>query len=408
MFLLASSLAGQGFSYYKIYLFHILLVISFFKDFSLVRMKQFLVNQKPLVYMAIFSCFSIIWSTNKSLGVRDISYMIMGILCVYLIGYSETKLKELLKVVCYVTFVNLFISIGEALDLFRYPVSQFSPYAEILGKKYINTPFSTSVPTGLHSNPNNNALWFVIFSPIVLTYLTGWQVFLYLFLATFVIIMATSKLMLLAWILLLVILVFGFLRKKVGFFKAAVTFVTLALIVMFSLSISSGERLQKYSRTIPSLMTFGIQAPQNFVKRLSGEDVKFDFNSIDRSLQARLTYIDGVASVINKNWFLGAGAGSLDGIYNEQVGFKLSMKNPHFYFLEIAAKYGLVFLIVYLFWLYNILKKVSRVNMLYGVSIMMFILFNPVIASASYFIPKWGLYGLMLKISRESINKHSY
>ncbi len=204
-----------------------------------------------------------------------------------------------------------------------------------------------------------------------------------------------------AWILLITILLVYLGIKRWGAFKTLLSFIILALIFSLLFTSSKKSRLEKYSKTIPAIKSFIIQAPSNFILRLQGESINFDYSKFDISLHERLTYVDGLAKVISDNWLLGLGAGSINEIEVEQGPSRLLLRFPHFYFLEILAKYGLIYFIVYIFWLTKLLGKLRKINSVYCISLASFMLFSPVIASAIYFIPKWSLYSLLVKATDE-------
>lgn len=399
LLLFASALIGQGLGYGIIYPFHPMLVISL-KNFKVSNLKAFCLENKSLVFMALYSAASILWSTSARIGVKELAFILMGEAVIFFVAYSDVTSKQLFNVLKIVVCANLFISVGESLNIFRYPFSALSPLAPIFARKFVVV--IESVPTGFHFNPNNNALFILMISPIMVTLLHRNWAAIYLLISSFVIFMASSKLILTGWMFFLFVLFFAILIKKIGFKKAFASFISLVLVFGFLFYISSGVRIKKYQRTIPSIFTFVKSTPVLFYSRLRGEEVEIDYEKRDNSLHKRLLLLDGLAKVLGENWIFGVGGGSLETIQHTQKNTTLSLKTPHFYLLELFAKYGILFLGAYLFWLGKLCKNAMKLNILYGLSLFMFVAFSPVMSSAIYFIPKWGLFAFLLKIVKES------
>jgi hypothetical protein len=351
------------------------------------------------LFLLFYSSFSLIWTPNLINGIQDVIYLLLGVLIIFIIISSKISTEDFLKYLIIFFLVNLLVSVGESLDIFRYPVSRYSPFSQFFGIPYVGEENGRTIPTGFLVNENNNAFFILIFTPIVIKSIKPIFVLPLLIICSFVVFMASSKLVLLAWGALLTILLIVLGLKRWGSFKTSLMFLFLGVVFIIFFMFSKQSRLEKYSRTIPAIKSFVTQAPSNFIQRLKGENVKFDFSKFDPSLHERLTYVDGVAKVISDNWILGFGAGSINDIVVEQGPSRLILRFPHFYFLEIFAKYGLIYLAVYIFWLIKLLHKSFRIHLFYFLSLASFMLFSPVIASAIYFIPKWSLYALLIKVS---------
>jgi hypothetical protein len=403
--LYAFALIGQGISYSKIYFFHILLLPSLLTTLRFSKVKDFVLQNPLLTIIALYPIFTLTWSPDAFLGLQDVAFILFGVALLYVVSVSNVSSTNLIKIICIIFWLNLFISVLEALDVITYPWSRFSSWASTLGKVHEGRGWKT--PTGFYYNPNNNALFILVFTPIVVSTLGFWKMVFLLLVSSIVIFMASSKLVLVGWIFLLAFYLFKLAQEKIGLLRSLILTILSITIMAILFSTSDTRRVQKYSKTIPSLISFSREAPMNFFRRLSGEEVNFDYKSLDMSLHERLMFLDGIAKVLHNDGVWGAGAGSLHNLNVEQAGHVKNMKTPHFYLAEIAAKYGIFYLGIYLFWLFGLFRGSLKVNELFGVSLILFIAFSAVMSSASYFLPKWALYLLLMRVRKEShLNKH--
>lgn len=394
--LFGSMLISHGLGYGNYSLFHLTLIICLM-NFKLQNLKQFIIEQKPLVFMLIYSTCSIWWSISPRAAKRETSIMAMGMAMFFFIVYSNVSTKQLLKILKIVMALCFFICIGESLELFRYPFSMYSTMAPLFKRTFVNP--IPGVPTGFYYNPNNNALVILVFSPIIISTLERKLKLLYLAIASFIIFMASSKLILVAWILLLMILLVEAAMKKIGLTKLISIFAGIILLFSTLFYFAEGPRIQKLRKLGPTITTIGREVPSLISDRLMGKEVTFNFGLVDISIHERLLLLDGLVKVISEHWLFGVGGGSLEKITHTQQGLTLSLRMPHFYFLEIFAKYGLIFLTVYLFWIGQLFRRVLSLNFLYGLSLALFVIFCPVMSSATNFPPMWGLYALLMKLA---------
>lgn len=395
--LVATALMGQGLSYGKIYASHIALLFSsvllIFIDPVFFKKKILILPLSLLGYAAL----SLLWSSEPILGIKEVLQIGMGVgivCCIYSLKSRHSHLLRILRTVCW---INLILSALEAFEIFRYPLSLFSEWAIVFGKSQSNwMPQHNDIPTGFHWNPNNNAFFIVLFLPLIIRTDSWKSSLFYWIVGTFVIYMASSKIVLLAWLLTSTFTGISLLSQK------RLKIVALSLILFISVFIVSlimnyqNSRTEKYRRLIPSITQYFLTIPEIVVSRSASKDLTFDFKQMDLSLHERLVYIDGLIKYWNGHRILGLGAGSLQRKNHSQAGSELSLASPHAYFLELAVLFGVFFIVAYIAWLGALLKRSFKLGPPYYLSLIVFILFNPVISSAIYFLPKWVLFGLIL------------
>lgn len=399
-----SALIGQGLAYSKIYLFHVCCL------FSIPALWKGLKGQKLRNYQTIFPMFllgffvaiSLLWSDQKSAGIKELLQFSMGL---YLLFFNKTiglKATKLENVIVWIVSLNLLICLGEALGLFRYPLSQYSEYASYFKRNFFDWyPQESDVPTGLHWNPNNNSFFILIFSPLVMTLLKPWKKILYYLICSFIFYKTGSKLLLIGWIFFTFLILIYFIRNsKVSLKKLALVVLSLTVVaaIYFRLSDNSFQN-DRYSKIFSSLSSFLFIVPEIAYKRFTGQEVSFDYMAKDSSLHERLTMLDGILKVISENPLFGAGAGTLSSSYHQQGVSRMVLNTPHFYLLEIWAKYGVFAFVIYLLWLLYLLKSGWQKISIIWMCLLLFLIFSPVVSSLAYFLPKWVLYSYALTIS---------
>lgn len=410
IFLFASTLIGQGISFGKVYLFH--LVLLFALVILIVKNRKQLIDIKsiksisPLIALGLFAIVSLARTTNIVAGITECIQLWLGIVFIYLLLSSKIDSNKIFQGLRIVLWINLLISVAEGFQLFRYPFSQYSELGIYFKKNHYDWyPQVNDWPTGFHWNPNNNAFFILIFFPLFLSNVKRWEGWAYYLLASWVIFMTSSKLILIAWVFMSCLLVINFLFKQSK--KVLITSVSVLVCAFFiavsGFKISDKRRAEKYSKTIPSIVNFIQLVPNIFLKRFNSEPVEFDYRSTDFSLHERLTYLDGIAQVIRDNFWFGVGAGGLHDKKNVQAGHQLGLATPHFYLLEVFAKYGFFFILIYFFWIGSLIRDSFKKDRMNTFSLFLFIIFSPVISSASYFLPKWGLFGFQLLDSEEPV-----
>ena len=375
-----STWAGQGFRYYKFYSYHIFFLLTF-QQFVL-RIKDKKINFSTHYFLiAFWPLITLFWTPSFKLGVLEVIQIWLGIYFI-IFNPDPSKLKSGLITAIY---INLLLSMGESLELFRLLPSQYTG----------------DFPSGLHWNHNNNAFFILFTAPIVLEHLNGFKKAIYLILSTFVIIKVTSKIITIVWICLCFAILFINL-KNIRRFKVLVglIFLTLgSLILLNHENFLDQKRVGKYSRTIPTLINFTEHIPLIFKKRFKKEDIYFDFHNLDPSLHERLTMLDGTLKVVRENFWFGIGAGGLGVLKHKQGWKEMSLITPHFYFFEIWAKYGIFYVLEYFGLILFVLTKLYQKRRACFFALSLFIIFNPVMATVIYFLPKWALYRYSLNES---------
>lgn len=382
-FLSFGLIIGQGLRLNKLYFYHLAILISL-KDFYIsIRDKK--LNLNPLYfYFGLWPFISLAWSPTLKLGLLEAIQILMGLYFLVL----PQKTDEMKRPFLFGLWINIVISLLECFHVFKYPLSMDWPAVE---RGWL------AIPSGLHWNPNTNAFFILITSPLLFRFHSLKWRWLYLVVATIVIFASSSKLILIAWILILMIFLYRDLKADRTRVVLSFSFLFLGLSLgIYSLPKNSILK-QKYSKVL-SVVHFVEIMPGFIWSRIQGKDFSFnldaDYN--DSSLHERSLYFDGlIVTIIKKPW-LGHGAGALKEIVHTQQHMTRTLQSPHFYFLELWAKYGLFYFVIYLLFIFKMLKKLFQKDKFYFLSLLLFTVCNPVISSAIYFLPKWFLYKISL------------
>lgn len=405
--LLASTFIGQGGGYGKVYPYHIFFIPCFCIVLTNYRkIREHFIILLPVFFFIFYSALSLAWSPDFRFGVVEFLQLFVVSFSMIAVSAVQLSFDQVIGLIKKVIWVNLFISIAESTSVFRYPFSQYSDWAPLLGKaQYDWIPMVTDWPTGFHWNPNNNAFFILITFPLIFFKSSMFQRVLYTALASFCVYMCSSKLIILAWIMVLFFIMIKVIWNgsfKIRLLTLLFSLVACGLLLTISLNTDEG-RLEKYSRTKESLTNLVSIVPKILFSRLSGQTVHFNFQNTDVSLHERVTYLDGIFIIIKENFLFGIGAGGLSQRSNTQAGRTVKLQTPHFYIFEIFAKYGVLFVTVFSIWYIYMLQRMRQINIFLFYSLLLILLFSPVIASVSYFLPVWGIYTLVyVEIERAS------
>lgn len=396
-----SALLGYAVSYQQVYLFHILVVFAcLYFIFLHPKISTFSFDVlKPVLFFIVFSLFSLIWTVNLEIGLRNIFYLICGFFTVYFVANCSNSSEDIIKLtrlIVYLSMINFIIGFFETLGLFRLPTSPYSPYASFFGyaQTNLNDFYSYTVttilkrPTGFNGNPNNFGFVFAIILPFIFLYNKYFKLITLFFLVWFNIYIESRGLFLSTIIFFIVIFLFDF-KKNIKYLP----FLVLGAFLIFSFFSLNFSEI-RLSSTLQSLVS-GIE----LIKSGGGDtNSSTDIRSFIYSL--------GFSNLIQKP-FLGLGIGGIQSIL---VGMNFQIQSFHFYFLEMLIDCGLlfysIFIIFYLkliFKLIKIYKEFVDENMKFlAKSCAISLIIMPVASispsSIVYILSAWAILGLSLSL----------
>jgi hypothetical protein len=332
----------------------------------------------------LWACTSLIWSDNTNVGIIELTHLGLGLYLIVYINFIKINDDMIYKIILIVFSLNLLISVGEGFQLFHYPISKF---ASLLNQETSDRSMSFFSPsTGFHWNPNNNAFFILIIFPLFLgrKEIPHWLVCLFFILSSLVIYFTGSRIIQFGWWVVVFPSMFYYLFKP-KLKKMLLIYFSFLLLIAFLFITLNFEK-------ISSLKTKICGTPQGCSE--------IEIYNTDSSLGERFIYLVGTMDIIGANPILGLGAGGLENLEtrNQYKHLSLSLKSPHFYFAEVAAKYGVLFLAFYTYLLIYLATSLWKNKKIASfVSLSLIVLFNPALSSISYFIPYWFCLSIFLK-----------
>jgi hypothetical protein len=404
-----SLVISQGIGYWKFYLYHLFVLLSlpsFFVELAQ-KFKPLVRELRLPLFLLTYTWMSLAWTTDRGYGLALVGQLSIGFYFILYFELFPAPLETILKTLRIVYSLNLIISFLEAVGFFRYPISQYSEFAVLFNRNYQDwSPSTINWPSGFYWNPNNNGFFIILFAPIFYDFLPRLQKIVFAILTSFIIYRISSKLILIGWIFCCCYFFFQALKllksKKTLFLFAAAAF----LGIILTICVLKNTSHEKYSKIIFSLPRFAQEIPLNAMKRINNEPVFFNYVAADVSLHERLMYVDGIFLNMKDHWLFGLGGGSLNGLYHEMAGRRINLATPHFYALELIANYGLLFFIFYCAWMVKLLSIAYKTRSSFAFSLLVLILFNPVMATINYFLPQWCLYRLILSSKSQRLVSH--
>ena len=408
---IALSAFGVALSYSNIYLFHIwfffLGIIWIIQQkvrgnvFSLsIRYSNHILF---LIGMLVWYTITIFWTPDIILGLKYLFYIICGIIItssIIQLSSNIEKFDSMFRVLCCVFIIELIVASSESFDLFRWPISPYSPWHKFFGKEVLDsfatqnlsTYFKSNPPTGFHWNTNNLAITMVLILPFFLCHKKLSLNIIGSLSITLITIFSASRAVFLALILIFILYLL-IIKKRIAI---------LSLIWIFILGLFWGIGNFKDS-----------EDPRINEIANSGEALQlFLLGNLDigGSLEWRRQLVnDGIDSLINSKG-LGVGAGGTTAIQEKKGGVAGRFTSMHNFWIEILVEGGIIFGILGLIWYINILinlytisrNKFSPELIYYSKALMLSMVgFVPAAISASstiYFFPMWIMFGMAISI----------
>lgn len=396
----------------QLYLFHII----FFLLLSLILL-TFLLKGKIKIKMKnvkfyfyfflvwfLWILISFLWANDKSLAVKfTLIYIIVFSFLWVIVFYNKDKniFKCTLKVLFFISLLALLIGTLEAFTNFRLPVS---PYFDIDGHSFDVAQQISVTPTSFFYNPNNYAVFLVLFLPFILfgiEYISSKKKKIVFFLIAFLIvinvIMTDSRINILSCVfVLLIYLLFSLLRGGFSFSKTLkYFFIFLAMMPLVFFLINSNDYLK--NRFEDAIYVIDSILSKKYILDRGGD-----------SLSIRMTILKKIIFPPSSFDFLfGFGVGNSRDYLREQ-NLPRQIIDPHNWWLEILGDFGFIFFLWYLIFfisllrsLWKIIKRRKERFITFTASSCFFSLLGFTISSmgpssVAYFFPHWILMGISI------------
>jgi teichuronic acid biosynthesis protein TuaE len=405
-FFIAVTYVSTGLFFYKIYLFHLVLLLvlgatPIFISMSKFKSADFILRKSNLFVTIwfLFAVFSNLWSEDKVLS----SFYSIIIFFIFSIFYivnnfitNQKKLEITIKILFTLFIIELFLSLLESYTSFRWPFSPLSKYSYIFGVNQ-EVEFSIdkmdylfSMPTGFRANPNNLSIVLTMFLPFVLALKKIHYRILGSLSIVICIINSSSRGVLIAFFLG-IILFYGLKKMKFLFAIFIVSIFSLFMLISFEAYFKNNqnEKIREGYSSIEVLLKY----------------IKFNEIGSDggASLDVRKALIHNGIQSFKNNPILGIGAGNSTILSNFSI---------HNFWLEILVDYGIILFLFFLYFYFSTIYKLFRVSKYskneylkefsycFFISLLITALSIVVASSVIYLLPFW----LMLAISISLIN----
>lgn len=401
----------QGFSFGKLFLFHLFIPLIFLKLLLSIYFRQwsFQFDDDFIWPILVWTALGAIWGGfGSGLGAYTL-YWFCGamIFCfVRIVIKSHDDLAFAVKCLAFFYGIHLIISFGEGLGLIRYPISLYSDYSHLFLKKkaeiLVQYEYYRTSPTSFYWATNFAACVTSLGFSFIFLIRNFWAKFLYIIVHLFLLVQASSKGFMIGFLLQLILfLVYEFRQHKArGFY-----FITFIIGISFGISrltFFGANKLQEvgevFGRIKEYLLTSGTII---WEYGIHGRRVAV---SETADMLERASYMaTGVRSFL-ESWGLGIGANQM----NQRVAYALHGKNlqsMHNFFFENLAMGGIILILIWLIWFVRLTLKLKTLSsfsreqmMLISLMLSLFIA-SFVESSLVYFFPFYLTLALSAKAS---------
>lgn len=424
-----STLFDSGISYGKFYIFHLFSIILLLKLLSdrkeLLRVTHFFTENKTFLFPIIFlfiSLISLFWSDSLHEGFKKslmTSFGIPTFIAFAVVIYKE-RWDSLLSGAKWIIAAHLVLALAETATSLRWPISIFSPLAELFGRipQIEADTFSQIRPTSFFWNVNDSALFTLLCFPFLFLLSRKYLSYFLTILVSWIIFRHSSRGILLLFIVLNISLVMIgvlslFLPKLLKYPRKWIVPSLFALsVILISVNTTDSPHLKlrsfdsvKIFKKVQTKIKKGPNKYQDHTEAASGgvQGVKPPHN-VDNSVDKRVLLTKKALRHYSKSPLHGLGVGTLSTLKVDYMYGELTLNAIHNYWVEVLTELGGVFFSIYIIWLIYIFRNLLKeptYRALPFAAFLSLLLFLPgviVLPSAFYFLPKWFLYGLCCSI----------
>jgi O-Antigen ligase len=393
---LASAFLGSAISWGNIYLFHLAAVFAiiglFLQPKTLKAVIHFnWIENREWIFIVGYSLLSIIWATDLKDYMKYNAYLICGYTLFFITPFflQDEKTAERSKnILINLFYAHLVLSLLEIATPLRWPISEYSNLNIYFGRE--NVPFFDffeNYPTSFFWHQNNCALVTLMGLPFIIRSKNKFQP-LVLLVAYFVIFLSGTKSIAILSLLYGIFQLVSSVRSKN--LKRNLLLSFMALVLLFPVSFYMSNQIQKDELKQAGITLYSYVQPSfSFLKaKFNGEP--FDFNLLHINIRERYYFMDAAIELYKTSPLLGIGAGSHLKYVHHVNGTTVTLDRIHNYWLEFFMVYGPFVSLIYGIWIFKMVRKRSA----FSDSLVLFILGVTVIATATYFLPKWLLYSV--------------
>ena len=411
--LTASAVIGSGLGYGKVYLFHLVLVVtslySCYHVFSQKKWNKFKIAL-PLLALLAFMGLSVVWAPSLSMAIKEVAIVCLGIaLMINLLFLVEDKsdLILILKTTAVLFTLSCGIGLFEMTFGINWPWSRNSPWLYLLGRdiflshqKFVSDDIELirHSPTAFFWNPNNLAVFVTCFFPfIIFSKQKKWVVLATTALMLLIILGAGARMCF--WVLML------FTPFLLIFYRKRIHAITTAVLCFALFFIS----LNVFVWRLPIPMFNQFKLP--YGELVFGEPKlddrgkpikKLVIAEEENSISFRKEMIERTFTLFLKKPVLGVGPGGIEHEFTVHKT-KSGLVDLHFFWLELLVNYGLLWFVSLLAGIAYLAWKAWKKNTILSLSVLFSVaLFFPCVvalSSAIYYLPGYLLFASLILCS---------
>jgi len=415
LFFLAAWL-GVTVSYSKLYLFHIIALLilgtsmaSFLKKPSIAELKTRL--NKHLYFFPIslgWFCLTLVWASDPGSGFKSIFYLLNGYLIVFVVALyvnSVDRIKNFITITFIVIMIELIICVLEVFTSFRLPISRNSFLLPMFDRSIVLTSealaqndwkYLMSMPTGFHFNPNDLSTALCIVFPFLLLSRIGWIKHSMPFVIVFLVVASGARIAFLALSVIYLVYFIFYADKR----KWIVYLVGLSLLFVHT------DGFYYFSTHHPKVEELAFLNKKHAVLE-SGHVIGGGVKSVT---ERKKLIVKGF-EMFKEHPVRGVGIGNSKEILRSQGGVgRGKLIDLHFYWLEILAEGGLIYMLLFSAWVVSIMVRLYKRSILaenkivrYASSSLLLAFFGFGLASIGpssvvYFYPMYLLFGASIAL----------
>ena len=404
---LVSAVMGSGFAYYKLYLFHIVLVVLIASiGIAYLRKQQhnFEFSNNAFVLFWLINLawyiFSLIWTINILYTLKYLVFLLFGFLIIFfIVSYSATeeKYKRAFKPIAITFIVGLAFCLLESFSSFRWPADALYKYFDTPNNNSLS--FANIYANAQHSSKSSSFWGFhntvscaiSLLLPFFLMLKNPYYKYIGALLVLIVIAMNGTRGVLIAYFIGL--LAYFLVTRH---FKQFIVIASIIIGATFVIT-PSINYLHKIGIPVDRLAT-SINALSNYIY-LSDKPV-------DGSVRVRKQLIVNGLEAFEASKGLGVGGGASVAVQESKGGHVAYIKTMHNLWIELLTEGGIIGFLMFFVWYvlvtFNLLKihlKTTNDFFKYhsGALALAMLIFAIACMSVSiviYFFPMWILFGL--------------